>query len=269
MGTLNDYNANRRKNLIGNLVANNSRYTIETQGRSEKIIYQGFEHNFPYIGHTPGFHLIRTLKRNLLAKFKVNNPDYDYNIKPNWQICDFNVPVIKENLNTIVAAIDITDCYWFTMYFLGYMDKNMFIEGLQKDEWKESRNMAIGALSTVKKTYEYEGSKLIEESVTEEDLVEGGRGICTHIKNHVWAVFSELIDFIGRDHYLMYYVDCIWVDSSVYNQARQFLNDKGYIVKETDYEFIEVDDTENLITAINITDEITRKRDKYRKYYFK
>jgi hypothetical protein len=269
MGSLKDYNIVRRKRLMDNLINNNLRYTIEKRGRSEKITYQGYVHDFPCIDHLPGLHLIKMLKDNIIKKFKVNNPEYNYDIKPNFQISDFNIDAIESNLNKIVIGIDITDCYWFTTYFLGYMDKNMLIEGLDKDEWKESRNVAIGTLSTTVNIYTYEGDKMIEEAFECKEMVEGGKGINNHIRNHVWDVFSELISIIGREHYLMFYVDCIWVTLEKYNEARMFLNDKGYLVKATNYEFIEVDKENKMVKTINITDEVTGKRDAVRTYYYK
>ena len=152
---------------------------------------------------------------------------------------------------------------------MGYLDKNLFIEGLDQDEWKECRNIAIGALSTTVQTFTYEGDKMIEEDFKCEDSIEGGRGINNHIRNYVWDTFSELISIIGREHYLMFYVDCIWVDLKAYNQAREFLNAKGYLVKATNYEFTDVDEDNSMVTAINITDEVTGKRDAIRRYYYK
>jgi hypothetical protein len=251
------------------LVNNNLRYTVEKRGRSEKIIYEGMVHDFPCIDHLPGLHLIKAVRENISKKFKKRNPDYNYDIKPQFEICDFNVEAIKNNLNKIVVGVDITDCYWFTAYFLGYIDKNMFIEGLDMDEWKKARNMAIGSLATTINTYHFQGENMLHEQTTFEESIIGGKGINNHIRNHVWDVFSEIISIIGREHYLMFYVDCIWVDLAKYNEVRGLLNAKGYLVKATNYEFIDVDEDNRRIAAINITDEVTQKKNAIRHYYYK
>ena len=275
----NTYTAHEFKRFRDRLSKNNIKFKVVTHGSSRDIyLPNGKVKNYPYIVKSEGKHLITAVRNDILNNFMPQHPDFDYSIKAKYKQSHFNKESLRSNVGRIVTAIDINDCYWFTAYKLGIITKNQFIDGLRVDEWKIGRNMSIGSLATKLVTDYYEGDKVVKHT-TQENFM-GGVALNNWVKNHVWDVFTELINILGDD-YLMFYVDCIWVTgkNKSINDIKKLLRDKGYFTKIKDFEVKAVgskevelicipDQAEYKIWQIDGADPTKEPRKPLRKYFF-
>ena len=253
----NTYQANEFKRFKERLSLNNIKFKVVTHGSTRQIHLPNNKiKSYPYIVKSEGKHLIQAVRDDITSNFMPQHPDFDYSIKATYKQLHYNTESLKNNIGKIVTAIDINDCYWFTAYLLGIITKNCFIDGLRVDEWKAGRNMSIGSLATKLVTDYYEGNKVIKHTSQENFM--GGVALNNWIKNHVWQVFTEIINNLG-DNYLMFYVDCIWVTGKNHsiNSIKKLFRDKGYFSKTKDFEIKSL--TSKEVNLICIPDEAAYK----------
>jgi hypothetical protein len=253
-GFWNDRNEMKFNKLVENLKDRNYEFQIQVSGSTKYVKIEDVVHDFKFHYEMQGIHLVKELKKHLDKKFKVKNPDYNFDIKPNYKTKDFNIDNIRKNVGKMCMSIDFEDCYWDTMHNLGYIDFLFWISGLEKDEWKSGRNAAIGALRKKKYTNYYKGRNFIKQTVDEEESYIGGIGITNHVYNHVWAITEE-IKAKYPENYLMFYTDCIWlVDLPTY-YIDLFLRTKKYFSNPDLFEITSLDERKREVVLTNIADE--------------
>lgn len=186
-------------------------------------------------GH--GHHLSRMVKKDIdlwLTKntIKPNNRDYKEQL--------FNLGNIERVVGDAVILIDINDCYWTTIYNLGYITEKTFKSGLKKKEWKLGRNASIGSLAKVSQVTPYKNGSLDKNKG---ELVQSRKEhqyIRNHIIGHVYNVFLGLIKILGAD-FFMFLTDCIVTKIDKKRLVEDYLASHGYKSKYKVIEFTKPD----------------------------
>jgi hypothetical protein len=251
--TKTDKNIQRFRSLVSSLQKRNDEYYIRKQGSQKDVIVYGQEHKFNFANnHIQGIHIVKALKDHLDKKFKIKHPDYDFNIPERFQNRDANLEVLKKNKGAVCIAIDIEDCYWDTMYNLGYISHLFWIDCLEKDEWKIGRNIAVGSLRKTLTTTHFKGKEFLGIEENKRELYPGGTGITNHVYNYVWSLIEE-IKILYPESYCMFYVDCIWVVNMNGMDIVKYFRNKHYNSNCSFYEITNVIE-DNGKTKVLLTD---------------
>jgi len=121
----------------------------------------------------------------------------------------FNPTALISNAGEDMWSIDIDDCYWTTLYKLGYINFFLYIKGLKNKKWKKGRNASVGSLAAKSRIMEFIGSEQIGQTTTilpDEKLC----AVRNHVIYDVWEIFSYLIQIL-EDNFLMFFKDCVYV----------------------------------------------------------
>ena len=189
-----------------------------------------------------GFHICKMVKSDVM-KFIEDNPDYEYTTKEliDRDLNHVNHDECVKSIGKSVFAVDINDCYWDTIFKLGFITQKTYLNGLKKKEWKTGRNSSIGSLKKDEWVTEYKGSTIIERKPAYNDprVV----AIRTEVRSYVHSMFKELMELLDN-RYLMYFTDCLYVGE--YKDAltcMKFFESKGYGSKINVYEIDKIENS--------------------------
>jgi len=231
-----------------------SEFTVVSYGTTKKIIYGSKTLVFSGIKgekRPKGMHLIGYVKRDLdkliektfnqeTGKHEVLRKDLIPHIperKP------YLTNLSKRNIDWYgtgveALAIDINHCYWRTAYLLKYITEETYLKGLEHDEYKDGRLIAIGTLGKILSVKKYkDGDKIAEYIDEREYLIYGG---------FFWSIIKKIHNLMNdlkvqlKEDYLMFLTDCIFLDSSKRDLAIKIMENHGYSTKEYKITFTEI-----------------------------
>lgn len=229
------------------LIKKGSNFDIISSGTTEKIIYKDSSYQYVNIKDVigKGHHLSRMVKSDIEIWLE-ENPGKLQSHPHRYKEQLFNLSAIENHLNFPCAAIDISDCYWRTIYHLGYITQKTFLSGMRNKEWKRGRNASIGGLAKNERKYIYKKGKIINRSSSFVQSKKEYRYIRNHVINTVYDIFWELHEEIGND-FLMFLTDCVFTDSSRTDFVEKFFRKYGYRFKTKSVEFTKVDRENKII----------------------
>jgi len=218
-----------------------SNFTVISYGLTKKIIY-GRNH-YVFFGvkgqkRPSGIHLVGLVKKDVddyiartghTLKIPKKLPYTVYVHKNNIAMYDTGVQAL---------AIDINHCYWRTAYILGYITELTYMKGLEKDEYKDGRLIAIGNLGKIIGVTMYENGVKVLENADSSDYIKYG-GFYWSIINKMETLMLELIQSLRHD-FLMFLTDCIVIPPDKKEQATAIIEKHGYQVKEYSLFFTEI-----------------------------
>lgn len=235
----------------------NETYKVVRTGQTFQIICENSTRKYSKIElrkgmKSKGYHLCNLVKKQCECYMTMFESEFskrmvDYNNIDNVHCQCYNEKGLLNHGKNFAYSIDINDCYWKTLYLLGYIDWYLFIEGLYDDNWKTGRNSSVGSLVKKYYIYNYVGDVLINKRPdiilpTQEYIT-----IRNHVLTHVWTVFSGLIKILGDD-FLMFFTDCVYVGSrDSKRKAERHLIKAGYMVKTQNHEIESFDKSKNMV----------------------
>ncbi len=140
--------------------------------------------------------------------------------KATYPIVEVNKGVVEQmKVDDCFIAVDMVACYWNFAYKLGYIRKSTYERGL-KD--KESRLIAIGNLNKTSCRTDYGKGY--------------GRGVkiyqkCEYadywhsILNAVEKLYYSMVKVVGRNNYIAFETDCIFIKESAFKDLSEYLKD--------------------------------------------
>lgn len=178
-----------------------------------------------------GYHLCKLVKASVEKNLE-EKQDFDYK-RLNSLIAHeelFNPVALSSHIKQDMYSIDIDDCYWTTLYKLGYIDFFLYIKALQKKAWKQGRNASIGSLAAKERIIDFVGNKQVGDVVTlypDEKLC----AVRNHVIYSVWEIFSYIIQTL-QDDFLMFFKDCVYVKNiKAKDLVVSYLHTKGHKCK--------------------------------------
>lgn len=221
-----------------------SSFTVVSYGSTKKIIYG--KNTFLFTGikgekKPQGMHLIGMVKRDInnLISSSYNEEKDEYEIWDNIPKIPNKKPHLTQinykncqwyGTGTQMLAIDINHCYWRTAFMLGYIKEETYLKGIEKDEYKKGRLIAIGTLGKMLTVKKYENGVKIKEYIDDRDYLKYGR-FFWHIISKIYELIQELKIVLGED-FLMFLTDCIFIDQNKKDIAIEIMNKHGYSTKD-------------------------------------
>jgi hypothetical protein len=245
-------------------------FEVICSGTSEKFRINGLTYvplgSKDMIGK--GFHLSRLVKKDV-DKWLDKNIDTLQKRNRDYKEQCFNVAAIENNLNKFLVSIDINDCYWQTIYNLGYITKNTYEMGLKKKEWKLGRNAAIGSLNKVEIITRYKnGQVMLDESGRPIRIINRKDMTYQHVRHniigYVWDMFAALAEMLGDDFY-MFLTDCVFTTYERKKEVEDFFAKYGYSCKSKSFEFTNIDKESRTVEWIELKNSDTLKYYRYAK----
>lgn len=229
------------------LVTHKKNFVLVNSGSTKKIIYGRYTYSCVDTDKIAGsgFHLSPMVKKEIDAYILAHQGEQIGNNKP-YKEQLFNLKGLQANIGRVGFAIDINDCYWRTLYKLGYISQKLYLYGLRKKEWKMGRNATIGGLIKQEITMPYVNGKENRIDRVKTPINKDYYAIRNHVISHVYDMFMELYKLIGDD-FCMFLTDCIFTVPNRYKIIKSFFDSKGYKVKVKEVEFVKLDDDTNTI----------------------
>lgn len=137
----------------------------------------------------------------------------------------------QEIFNTV--EYDINTAYWVTAYTMGFINHDLFMQGLEMS--KMARLVALGSLATTKKYWRYDGKGECEVYHTEYN--EQTRHFFFNISHQVGLVLMELFDTCNG---FFSWVDAVFIPSDKVKTADKVLKFHGLLGKTKPVYKIEV-----------------------------
>jgi hypothetical protein len=105
--------------------------------------------------------------------------------------------------------IDINSAYWYTAYKYGFISKEIFDEGNNKERIsKKTRLAALGVLAKKTRQFDYDGNKFISH----EPIKSRTEGVFFYCAAEVGNILKRLSIKVGDD-FIFFWVDAIFVKS--------------------------------------------------------
>lgn len=194
-----------------------------------------------------GFHLSKMVKQDVADYLEehgeVDSHGHDY-MEQMFDLNNINRVVGKTDES--IVAIDINDCYWKTIYNLGYITNKTYLAGRRKKEWKLGRNASIGSLAKTKVVVPYENGKMVLSKKQTIKQPEGFVNVRSHVINHVYRMFEDLRHELGT-HFFMFLTDCVFVNVRQLGRVKKYFKLRGYDCKHSVVEFTDVDYVNRII----------------------
>lgn len=145
------------------------------------------------------------------------------------------------------AELDINGAYWVCAYQLGYITKDVYLEGVavKKDGRlkipKMVRLIALGALARKRTVREYDtGKKAYEYKGLEYDSELGG--VFFHVAKRVGDIMLQCVEEMGQSAFLLFWVDAFIVEASACRIVEHFMKVAGYEVKRKHLHYLNITD---------------------------
>jgi len=237
-----------------------SDFTVVSYGVTKKIIYGKYSFIFNGLKGEKkplGTHLISMVKKDIDklidGVYNEVTGEYENKVKPP------NIPDKKPYLTFIhhrnldwfgtgqeALAIDINHCYWRTIFLLGRITPETYQKGIEKNEYKDGRLIAVGTLGKILTVRKYKAGVKVEEYVDDRDYLRYG-GFFWEVICKVYALLIDLWQTLKED-FLMFLTDCVVIDASKRDLAVQIMEKHGYGTKE--YKIVFTDITETKVAWI-------------------
>jgi hypothetical protein len=221
-----------------------SSFKVISYGTTKKIIYGKSKFLFSGIKgekKPQGLHLIGMVKRDIDALI-TKNPDIIPSIpkkKPN--ITQINLKNIEWFGTGVQAlAIDVNHCYWRTAFLLGFITKQTYFKGIERQEYKDGRLIAIGTLGKMLSVSKYENGIKVADYIDDTDYLKYG-GFFWKVLEKVYELYLDLQTTLKED-FLMFLTDCVVIDESKRDVATAIMVKHGYSTKENFITFTDIND---------------------------
>jgi len=218
-----------------------SDFTVVSYGVTKKIIYGKYSFIFNGLKGEKkplGTHLISLVKKDIdrLIESGVKIP----NIPDKKPYLTF---IHHKNLDWFgtgqeALAIDVNHCYWRTIYLLGRITDETYLKGIEKNDYKDGRLIAVGTLGKILTVRKYKAGVKVEEYVDDRDYLRYG-GFFWEVISKVYALLIDLWQTLKED-FLMFLTDCVVIDGSKKDLAIQIMEKHGYGTKEYKIVFTEL-----------------------------
>lgn len=161
-------------------------------------------------------------------------------------IRQYNTSLIKKNIGKEMCAIDINYCYWQTAFDLGFITERTFKRGLESDDLKEGRLIAIGSLNKRIEIEEYKSGEFVGRTWDHKRYHKYSPFYWKIIQT-IYFMMLDLEAMFPNDLH-MYLTDCAYVPKSKEAKIKKFFKERGYKCKSFMVKFKEVDEKKQTIT---------------------
>ncbi len=140
----------------------------------------------------------------------------------------FNVKSIQENIGTPIACLDLNLCYWRTAYLLGFIDKELYLKGVETGH-KKGMLVSIGALNTLPKIEKFVDGKFVSESFDYE--------LQARYSPFYWAIIGKVYDLcmevykVLRGDMYMWLTDCAFFSPDRIGEVEAIFEKFGFPYK--------------------------------------
>ena len=135
-------------------------------------------------------------------------------------------------------AIDINHCYWRTIYLLKYITEETYKKGIEKNEYKDGRLIAVGTLGKILTVKKYKNGEKYEEYVDDREYLRYG-GFFWAVISKVYCLLLELWQTLKED-FLMFLTDCVVIDMCKRDLVKEIMEKHGYQTKEYKIDITEI-----------------------------
>jgi len=251
-------------------------FTVIVSGTTEKIKYDGKTY-IPFNADDvvgKGFHLSKAVKFDVDIWLSMN-ADKLVRRERDYKEQLFNLDAIEKNINKVCVSVDINNCYWETIYKIGYITEQTYKKGLKKKEWKLGRNASIGSLDKCEMETHYKGRDMeVDELGKPKRYINRREPEYRHIRHniigYVYDVFLKLADQLGDD-FLMFLTDCVFTTTERKAEVDAFFKAQGYNTKSKTFEYTNLDRINKAVEWIELKKPDTPKYYRYspQQLYFK
>jgi len=152
---------------------------------------------------------------------------------------------LPDGTYTDLIEVDINSAYWRCAYLNGYISKDIYEEGNEKD--KKVRLASLGALATNKSIYTYNPKTgrfdyEFEESINSKNPVLSS--VFFKCAYDVGNMLNECMELL-KTKYLLYWVDAVIVKDYTKDFVIDFFNKNGYECKVKDLKEVTVETNEH------------------------
>ena len=235
-------------------------FKVVSYGVTRKLVYGKYSFIFNGLKGEKkplGTHLISMLKKDIdkLLKGTLNEATGLFEN----QVAPLKIPDKKPYLTFVhnknldwfgigqeALAIDINHCYWRTIFLNGRITEATYLKGIAKPEYKDGRLIAVGTLGKILTIKEFKEGIKIKEYIDDTDYLKYG-GFFWEVIGKVYALLMDLWHTLKED-FLMFLTDCVVIDPSKTELAKQIIEKHGYGHKEYKIVFTEL--SENKVAWI-------------------
>ena len=185
------------------LKINDVEFNIEQSSSKITVISNEFKRTyFPNdFRNKSGLHFIKKLKDGIKKDFS----GYSFDKKINY-IRQNKKMALNKWYTKDIFEIDLKAAYWYFALKNGFIDKQMFEEGLTID--KKVRLMALGSLAKTITTFKYKGFDLIENPIVNDSPET--KGIFFKVAYDTGIVMNNLMKNLKDEDVFFYWVDAIF-----------------------------------------------------------
>jgi hypothetical protein len=233
------------KSALKYAIENKESFKTVSNGMSRSIVlntgtklkYFGTEKNHSRIA---GAFLVPMVQREIDQYIEEHGVPSHYQVR---DVQQFNLTRIRKLLSTKkktpIIGLDINACYWNTAHQLGYISDKLYARGLEIAK-KEGLLVAIGCLNKCPVTRTYINGKLSEKNTDDEHQ----RKYAPFYWNIIAKTNDLLLDSFERfgDDFYMFLTDCLFVDYSRMNEAKELIESYGYNCKSHQIEILSFDE---------------------------
>lgn len=216
-------------------------FTVVSYGVTKKII--SGKHTFLFSGlkgekKPQGMHLIGMVKRDIDALIEQGTLPKIPEKKPHLTVIHHR-HLEFYGAGQEALAIDINHCYWRTAFLLGFITEDTYLKGLEKEEYKQGRLIAIGTLGKILTIRKYRDGVKCEEFIDDKDYLKYG-GFFWQVILKINELMIELWMELKED-FLMFLTDCVVIDPSRKEDAIAIMKKHGYSSKDYRLVFTDIE----------------------------
>lgn len=231
------------KEIRNSLIRKGVDFKRQISGSIERIIHENDVYTFLDLKESKGkgFHISKMVRKDIDTWLQSEeNKKEIYKWKTPGKEQFYNLEAIESSIGQPSLAIDINDCYWDTLYRLGYIRWETYIAGRRKKEWKTGRNASVGGLIKTETTFTYINGKPHRDKKNVIRTPIEYHHIRNHVITHVYNMFYRLYEEIG-DKFYMFLTDCVYTSHDQKKRVDNFFKEAGYKTKSKPIDFIKVD----------------------------
>lgn len=221
-----------------------SSFKVISYGTTKKILYG--KNKFLFSGikgekKPMGLHLIGMVKRDIDKLISENQDAIPKIPKKKPNLTQINVKNIEWfGIGVQALSIDINHCYWRTAYLLGFITDETYYKGIERQEYKDGRLIAIGTLGKMLSVSKYENGLKVADYIDDRDYLKYG-GFFWAVLEKVYELMLDLQMTLKED-FLMFITDCVVIDESKRDVATAIMVKHGYSTKENFITFTDIND---------------------------
>lgn len=219
---------------------NKTPYTITRVNNSFKIESEAYNGGFSNKGINPtelGF--VRRI-RNYVLKNDIDLKFIDPIFTRDIHYVGYNLDKLSNGVKyDNVVEIDLDQAYWEMAYKLGVISDENYEYGSKLNDKisKKGRLIALGSLAKKTHIYDFDGEKLIKETIEEPTL----RNVFLTICKEVGDIVNSLKNELGSD-YLYHWVDAVFIENKItaVKKVEEVFRKHGFHFKKIPLQYIEV-----------------------------